>query len=89
LEARHFFLELFFGLKNVTKCVLIPAFELGLNALELLLKDVHNVVYIYRGLGPPTLYILHEGWVIYPESFEPERLVLGLDHIGEVQLYWT
>lgn len=88
LEARHFFLEIFFGLKNVTKSVLVLAFEIGLDDLDLLLEDVQDVIALYSGLSPPALYILHEGWMIYPKAFKSESPVLRLVHIGEVHIHW-
>jgi len=60
LEVRHFFLELFFGLKYVAKGVFVPAFEVDFYCFELLLEYVHDIVAPYGGLSPPALYVLHE-----------------------------
>ena len=78
LEKCHFFLEFFFGLKNVTKGVFVPSFEVGFYGFELLLEDIHDIVAAYGGLSPPAFYVLHERWVLCPKGLESERSVMGL-----------
>jgi len=65
-------------LKNVSKGVFVPSFEVGFDGFDLLLEDIHDAVASYGGLSPPSFYVFHESRVFCPKGLESERSVVGL-----------
>ena len=72
-------------MKDVAECGLIPAFDVGLKILEMLLKLEHLGTWWWSEGLPSCVEHFLEAWVSEPEGFKAKRSFGGVSWSGPLE----